>query len=188
MDTLIDLVKRFQRSSDPDEKLALADQVVVRLSPDLHLYITLRSQTQNGLLEVDDILQESLVGIAVGLEKFVGDSDKQFFGFCYGVCRHKIADALRKHGRISAHEFSGEELWEAILASESKEALTPEERVFLREMLAEVRPPCLAYLVARYIDGMSFAEIRDEFGFSSEDVAGTTTRRCLQLAQELWKK
>ena len=71
MDTLIDLVKRFQRSSDPDEKLALADQVVVRISPDLHLYITLRSQTQNGLLEVDDILQESLVGIAVGLEKFV---------------------------------------------------------------------------------------------------------------------
>jgi len=188
MDTLIDLVKRFQRSSDPDEKLALADQIVVRLSPDLHLYITLRSQTPNGSLEVDDILQEALVGIVLGLNKFAGDNDSQFFGFCYDICRKRIVDALRRHGRIHAHEFSGDEPWEAILAVANNKSLTPEERASLRDamkLLEAVRPPCVKYLVAHYLDGLTFKEMQEEFGFPSEAAAYMATRRCLELAREL---
>jgi RNA polymerase sigma factor (sigma-70 family) len=190
MDTLIDLVKRFQRSSDPVEKLALADELVVRLSPDLHLYITLRSQTQNGSLEVDDILQEALLGITLGLKKFAGDNDSQFFGFCYDICRKRIVDALRRHGRIHAHEFSGDELWAKILAVENKLKLTPEQRDKLRDamnLLEEVRPPCVTYLVAHYLDGLTFKEMQEEeeFGFPSEAAAYMATRRCLELAREL---
>ena len=184
MDTLIDLVNRFQRSSDPDEKLALADQIVVRLSPDLHLFIAPRVPPNL----VDDVLQETLIAVALGLDTFQGHTDKQFYGFCYTRCRNKCVDALRKASVIQKHEFSGEELWSAVLESERKEPLTDEEREMLREaldLLAEVRPPCVDYLVAHYVVGMTFEEMGAEFGFPSEDAARMKTHRCLLLAREL---
>jgi len=187
--TLIQLVKRFQESRNPKERLELADRIVVILSPDLHLYIASRAWTQRARAEmVEDILQEVLVAIAVKLDKFVGDTKEQFYGFCYGVTGHKVIDALRKDGRISAHEFTGDELWDAVLESEKQDPLTTEERERLREaldLLEKVRPPCVVYLLARYLGRMRFKEMKEEFGFPSEEAAGAATRRCLQLAREL---
>src|SRR5688572_6836368 len=184
MDALIDLVKQFQKSRDDAVRLELGDRIVVILSPDLHLYITRRAPKKL----VDDILQEALIAIALGLDKFDGDTNERFYGFCYGVCFYEVVDALRRDGRINKHEFSSDELWNAVLESERKEPLTPEDRELLREvldLLEEVRPPCVAYLEAHFVQGMTFEQVREEFDFPSADAARMKTRRCLLLAREL---
>src|SRR5262245_35973059 len=74
VDALINLVKQYQQSRDSSQRLELADRIVVRLSPDLHLFITLRAPTNL----VDDVLQDTLITIALGLDTFEGDTDSQF--------------------------------------------------------------------------------------------------------------
>jgi hypothetical protein len=128
--TLIQLVKRYQESRDPKERLELADRIVVILSPDLHLYIARRARA-----EMEDVLQEALCAIAVNFDKFVGDMKERFYRYCYVVTGWKVIAALRKAGRISAHEFTGDELWDAVLESEKTDPLTTEERERLREAL-----------------------------------------------------
>ena len=184
MGELIKLVKRYQKSRDHKERLDLADEIVVIVSPPLHLYICLRCPKEL----VDDVLQETLIAIALRLDTFEGDTDQQFYGFCHIICRNKIVDALRRHTRKKQRELSSEDIWEAVMNSEAEAPMAKEQREILRgamELLAAVRPPCKLYLESHYIDGLTFAEMSVEFSFPSEDAARMATRRCLQLAREL---
>lgn len=178
MGELINLVKEYQRTHDP----VVGDEIVRRISPGLRLRIRLHAPLEM----VDDLLQETLIAVMVRIDHFKADTDAQFHGYCYTITRNKIADAFRRQGREPEFQFQGEEFWRAI--AETKPALTEAELEQLREImdfLAEVRPPCLIYLTAHYIAGLTFDEMREEFGFPSEDAARVATRRCLLLAREL---
>lgn len=186
MDELIQLVKQYQRCKGQGKRLQIADQIVVTISPQLGLFISLRVFNDSAL--IDDILQESLIAIALKLDVFEGNDDSQFYAYCYTVCRNKTVDALRRSRKIRAHEFTGEKLWDLIINTAIKPTLTENEREMLREaleLLAAVRPPCLEYLLAHYVIGMTYEEMAAVFGFPSADAAGIATRRCLRLAREL---
>jgi RNA polymerase sigma factor (sigma-70 family) len=184
MVSAIELVHQYQRSKDDKERLQLADEIVVLITPSMELFIRLRTPQDI----VEDVLQETLVAIAFGLDAFKGDSDGQFYGFCYLICWRRIVDALRKRGKIRQHELTGEELWDVISNMAADSPLSEAEREQLREaleLLAEVRPPCVDYLLAHYIAGLTFDQISAVFDFPSEAAAGVATRRCLKLAREL---
>jgi RNA polymerase sigma-70 factor (ECF subfamily) len=135
---------------------------------------------------VDDVLQDTLIAIVLGLPRFEGKTDAQFHAYCYRIARNKVVDAFRRLGKESGRIFPDEEFWEHI--AEADPPLSKEEREQLREamdLLAAVRPPCLDLLIAHYIEAQTFAHIAEEFDFASEDAARMATGRCLRLAREL---
>lgn len=178
MGELIKLVKTYQHSHDP----AVGDSIVREISSPLRLFLSGQVSKQ----AVDDLLQATLLGIFLGLKSFKGKSDAQFYGYCYTVARRRVIDLWRKRGREPEFVFPENEFWEAI--AQPKPPLTKREREQLEtvmELLAAVRPPCVLYLMARYINGMTFEEISETFDFPSPAAAGVATRRCLRLAKEL---
>jgi RNA polymerase sigma factor (sigma-70 family) len=181
---LIELLNEYKRAKARKKLLKLSDAIVTVISPFLHLYISHRVPPAM----VDDVLQETLIGIMKSAKKFEGRADAQFYAYCYCICRYKIADALRREGKIRQHEFRGEELWKAVLESASEWPLPETTREKLQVALAKlaaVRPPCLAYLLEHYIVGLTFAEMSKVFNFPSAAAARMATSRCLALAREL---
>src|SRR5262245_42011715 len=141
MGDLIRLVKKFQKSRDRK----VADDLVVRISPMLRLSISLRVPN----VMVDDILQETLVGISIGLLGFVAKTEKQFLAYCYRIAKNKVADALRRVSKERQRLYPDNESWEDI--AETKPGLSKHEREEfdeVKELLRAVRPPCWDYLSA----------------------------------------
>lgn len=178
MGVLIKLVKAYQRMHDP----AVGDSIVRAISSDLRLFLMGHAPKES----VDDLLQETLIGIFLGIQQFKGKTDAQFYGYCYVIARRRVIDLWRRRGREPEFVFPEKEVWEAMMQPEPR--LSKEERERLAAvmaLLAAVRPPCLPYLVAHYIVGMTFGQMAKVFGFSSKDAARMATARCLRLAKEL---
>ena len=178
MGELIKLVKEYQRTHDP----VVGDTIVRDISPDLRLFLDLHAPKE----WVDDLLQETLIDVFLGMPRFKGNTDAQFHGYCYTIARRRVIDALRKRGREPKFVFPVKEAWEAMVQPEPR--LTKKEREQLEaklNLLAKVRPPCVLYLTAHYIAGMTFAQMSKVFKFPSADAARMATSRCLRLAKEI---
>ena len=138
--------------------------------------------------------QETLAAIVEKLDEFKieGDSAKPFWGWCYGITRHKIADAHRRRGKESEHMSLDDEavyaevLWRAIEASAVDEPISPGERLDLKDamgMLKKLSPECFECLWKYHVLGLPYGEIwkSEELDY---DTARMRIKRCERKARD----
>lgn len=177
MGELIKLVKEYQRTHNPN----VGDSIVRIINPRLRLYLSLRSPKE----WLDDLLQETLIHIFLGLDEFEASTDGQFHAYSFTIAHRRLVDALRRRGREPKYVFLETEMWEAIEAAGRLTKKQREQLAAVMTLLAAVRPPCVLYLMAHYVVGMTFEEMRKPYGFPSAAAARMATSRCLRLAKEL---
>ena len=184
METLIELVRRYQVAKDLDEKLDVGGQIISAVSPRLEAFI-LRACKPS---VAEDLLQETLVKIARNLDRFRGELEIEFRGWCYEISRNILRDHFRRKDIAERLEpFDSEDVRNVIDASSKQDPLSRAEKVDLEEamsLLEQAKPPCRGYLWSRYIRGMGIKEIAKEYGLKY-DAARMQVKRCLELAVKL---
>lgn len=181
----VNLARRYQEAESLEAKLALAEEVVCAVGSELRVFIHRRC----GADKVEDIHQETLVGIAKGLARFYGQTEKQFWEWCYHVARNKIADQFRQKHR-QEDPWETDALWQAVEAGAADEALSSGERLdldYALKLLQEADPPCYDYLWSHYILEWDYSELARHFDLSY-DAVRMRVKRCLELAQSLVAK
>jgi RNA polymerase sigma factor (sigma-70 family) len=183
MEHLIGLIREYQASVTVKERRRLADTIICAVGPklDLHVY------SGCPLSGVDDVVQNTLIGVAKGLLTFKGKTDKQVWAWCYRIADNKIADELRLRQRAQAEELDESILWKVLANSFETAPVPPGVRADLEyalKLLVEVRPPCRNHLWDFYVFEYTYREIAKARGMSTEAVR-KAVNRCLALAQEL---
>lgn len=183
MAALTELIQRYQKATEFEERIRAADDVLNSVATPLRLYIAARMEKAG----VDDICQETLTGLFTSLDGFHGASDSQAWAWCYTIARHKLADHFRKRGRDRLDLVDPEDLWQAIRAAAQAASISPEEMDLLEhamDLLKAAKPPCHDYLWHRYMLGWDNQMIAEGFDLNYHSVH-TIIRRCLETAQSL---
>ena len=190
MDQLIKFLRAYQTSRTVDFRERMAEAIVEEVGPVLSAFVERRCLRE----DVEDVSQETLVAIVEKLDelRIKGDSSKGFWGWCYKIARHKIADAYRRRAKESKHmslddeAVDAEVLWHAIEASAVDEPISLAERLDLKDaigMLKKLSPECFESLWNYHVLGLPYGEI-----WSSEeldyDAARMRIKRCERKARE----
>ena len=93
MDELLDLLGRYRDAMSLAEREQLADQIIDQIGADLSRYIRSRFRQKDA---VDDVLQETLIAIALGLPKFQGTSRPMFWSWCYRIALRACFKTVKK--------------------------------------------------------------------------------------------
>ena len=116
------------------------EEFVARYRPMLEAY----ARERFPVVEADDLIQETLLGLMRALPDYVAREDKKgaFHNFLTGVLRHKALDALRREGRreeaealageAGEREKAVEEEWRKTVYSVALEQLMANPRVGAR--------------------------------------------------------
>src|ERR1700722_7747382 len=91
-DDLIKLVRTYRFASGLAERIRLAEEIFRRIEPDLRLFVF--SSTSND--SAQSALQEVLKAVAVSLKQFKGDTEKEFWAWCYRIARNKLSNHYRQ--------------------------------------------------------------------------------------------
>ncbi len=185
MTDLIDTVRRCQQAGSPEERTAACDEVIRTISPKLHLYLC--SELEPAWVE--DVHQEVLIGVATGLRGFRGTTEPEFWGWCFGIARHKVCDAVSRKQRTKERFISvdEEQLRRAVEVTAAGQALPQEEAAEVEEalfVLARLGEPCAGLLRLRYLVGLSLEAVGMAYALSP-DAARMKVNRCLDRAREL---
>ncbi len=127
------------------------------------------------------------MAIAGALHTFRGQTDAEFWSWCYRIARNKLSDHLKRRQTPSQAPAGFEDLEAVVAMTTQEEPLSTGERLDLEyamKLLRRAKPPCCDYLWQYYILGWDYAEIAVASG-SSYDGARMQVQRCLQLAQKL---
>ena len=92
MNELIKLVKTYRVTAGIAERLRLAEEIFRLIEPDLRFFVFRAIRPP----AADDVVQEVLKAIATGMRKFAGDSNRQFWRWCYSIARNKLNDHFRR--------------------------------------------------------------------------------------------
>jgi RNA polymerase sigma factor (sigma-70 family) len=180
---LIELVREFQHATSLARKLEIAEHIICAVRPALWTF----ALRQGGKEWADDVCQEALVAITHGLPQFHGESDGQFWKWCYRVVRNKLIDRGRREKSRPVAPVDAETLWQIVEATIPDEPLSPGDRMDLEyalQLLKSVKPPCYDYLWLHYILDMDIAEIAEVF-HQTYNAARMQITRCRELAQSL---
>ena len=155
----------------------LADE----LSPQLKAYLR---RMVAGSADADDLLQETLLRIASGLETFKGQADVR--NWAYRIATNVAIDYLRKNKLA---------VYQSIESDVPEEDIGDDERLILDEMNACVRdvidtlaPDYRAVIILFNLHGKSVQEIADIIGISPALVKVRIHRGKRQLEDALQKK
>ncbi len=182
-DQIVHLVRQYQTTNDLSYRNTLAEEIVQAVSP----VIAKTVPPYLSAHEREDIMQETHVGIVGGLLRFDKDTAREFRGFCCGIARHKVVDALRVRAKKQAREAAVEDPWQVIEATAQEEPLLPGERTDLKDCLERLRnlkPLCYSYLWNYYIIGLDHGEIAT-IHETSPDAVRMHIKRCLKLARAM---
>ena len=142
METLIELVRRYQKAKGLKKRLHLADKIISAVSPRLEAFI-LRACKPS---VAEDLLQETLIKIARNLDGFRGESEIQFRAWCYQVARNTLCDHFRRMNLAERLEpFDSEAVRNVVDASSKEDPLSKAEKLDLDEamsLLEQAKPPC----------------------------------------------
>jgi RNA polymerase sigma-70 factor (ECF subfamily) len=117
--------------------------------------------------DLDDIVQETLIGAAGSMGGLRGESDAQIAGWLFSIARHKLADHLRKqyrHPHESMDVAAAKEMVDTTLPVD-QQVVDRDRSARLREALKELTPEQEEVLTLRFI-----------LGFGIDDVAEITRR------------
>jgi RNA polymerase sigma factor (sigma-70 family) len=183
VDDLIKLVRTYRFTAGLTERLQLTEIIIPRIAPDLAVFL-------NRGLPADiaqDALQEVLLAIAVSLQKFQGDTEKEFWGWCYRIARNKLNDQYRKQASDRLLPTSPEELWDIMELSAVDAPMTAQTRHDLKyviDLLTAAKPGCSELLWRHYVVGLDYAEIALETALNY-DAVRMKIGRCLDEAKSL---
>lgn len=180
---LIQLVRTYRLTPGLAERLRLAEEVFQIIEPQLRLFIfgTIRPPT------AEDVFQEVLKAVAIGLGQFAGSSNAEFWGWCYRISRNKLNDHFRKASADRLQPMADEELWHLLEASAAHSPLSPEDKLDLEyaiNLLNRASPECLEYLWSHFILGLTYGEIAEGQKLNYDNVR-MRIGRCLDTARSL---
>jgi DNA-directed RNA polymerase specialized sigma24 family protein len=153
---------------------------------DLHAFFASRWPPE----QADELLQETLVGIAQGLMSVRAKADAEFWSWCYRIARNKHADQCRNKSAAKDDLFDPQEMEQTVAASAVRVPISPGERldlVYAMNLLRAAEPPCYDYLWSYYILGLEYEDIKG-LDSLSRDTARMRVKRCLESAQDLMAK
>jgi RNA polymerase sigma factor (sigma-70 family) len=186
MDPVIGHVREYQKTLDATQKTKVAEKIIIAASDRIFLFLISHAPVD----DAKDLRQSVFVAIVKGLDGFRGDSDGEFWSWCYRITRNIVAKHFGKKSEERTVSVDPEELARLIDASAQKEAVTSEERTILNDALALLKramPDCFLLLWKRYILGFEIKEIAAELGVAF-DTARMKINRCLDSAQSLLEK
>jgi RNA polymerase sigma factor (sigma-70 family) len=183
MNGLIKLVKTFRLTAGQADQRRLAEEIFPLIEPDLRFFIFSAIQPP----AAEDVLQETLKGVATGMRKFEGSSNEEFWGWCYRIARNKLNDHFRKKATDRLQPIPTDELWQLVEASAQTTQITAADRhdlEYAMKLLASSKPECRDYLWKHYVFGLAYAEIAEEQNISYDN-ARMKIGRCLDEAKSL---
>jgi RNA polymerase sigma factor (sigma-70 family) len=181
MSELVTLYRRFQSTTDLEQKMSRAEELIRCIEPRLRLYIAASCPPEM----VDDVVQETLIAIAKSLIRLRGQSEEEIAGWCYRIASRRLADKLRKRKSEPLDRLSPEGLQELEAVEEKPLAAGQKDDLdYALSLLKIAKPPCYNYLLSYYILGMDYAEMAEAFSMKY-DAMRIKIGRCLKLANSL---
>jgi len=183
MGDLIKLVKTYRVTAGLAERIRLAEDIFRMIGPDLHLFVF--SAVPHHTAE--DIYQEVLKAVAVCLKKFQGDTEKEFWAWCYRIARNKLNDHYRDKAANRVQPLPPDELWRMMETTAQEKPISPGVRHDLDhiiKLLTAAKPDCSDLLWKHYVIGLDYAEIAEERKLSYDN-ARMKIGRCLDEARSL---
>jgi RNA polymerase sigma factor (sigma-70 family) len=185
MESIIDLVHEHRRSSDAAGRIRAVEKIILAAAPSLTLFLMKRSE-----FEIADLRQSIFLAIVRGMDGFRGNSDREFWAWCYQISRNILGKYHQtKHTRLTVF-LDPEELNRLVDGSAEREAISSEERVVLDDalsLLKEAKPECFEMLWRRFILGFEITEIAADLGIAF-DTARMKINRCLHFTRALLKE
>jgi RNA polymerase sigma factor (sigma-70 family) len=183
MDDLIKSVRTYRFASGLAERIRLAEDIFRRIEPDLRLFV--KSSISND--SAQDALQEVLKAVATSLKQFKGDTEKEFWAWCYRIARNKLSDHYRQQYAERVQPVAPEELWRMMEVSAQDAPMTAQTRHDLDyaiKLLTAAKPDCYNLLWRHYVIGLDYAELAEERN-QNYDAVRMQIGRCLDQAKAL---
>jgi RNA polymerase sigma factor (sigma-70 family) len=183
MDDLIKTVRTYRFTSGLAERVRLAEDIFRRIEPDLRLFVF--SSIKND--SAQDALQEVLKAVAVSLKKFQGDTEKEFWAWCYRIARNKLSDHYREQYAELAQPVAPDELWRMMEVSAQDAPITAQTRHDLDyaiKLLTAAKPECYDLLWKHFVIGLDYGELAEMWN-QNYDAIRMQIRRCLDQAKAL---
>ncbi len=177
------LVGVYQAATEVSQRMDVADAIVRAVGPESTAFLHRHCPKD----QVEPLLNDILIAIALGLDRVRGKDEKQFWRWCYQIARNKLADLHEGINADPTLPFDPKDLAETIEASATHTPLSAGERLDLEyalDLLRAAKPPCVGYLWDHYILGLDYTELGHLYGLSP-DAMRMQVKRCLVLANEL---
>jgi RNA polymerase sigma-70 factor (ECF subfamily) len=140
--------------------------------------------------DLDDVVQETLIGAARSIAGLRGESDAQVAGWLLSIARHKVADHLRakySHPHESLDAQVGEALADPAQPVDDKVA-EQDRAVRLRDALRGLTPEQEEVLILRFILGFGINETAEITRRPPGAVKSMQHRALASLQQKLGPK
>src|ERR1035437_4014707 len=184
MENVFDLVQAYREEVHLEPRKELAGKLATILARELRVFVIGRIPPSF----VDDVMQETMKAIFINLFKFLGKTEKEFWGWCKQIARNKTTDRLRSEKPDRLKYFPSEELLQLAESSDTgASSLSPEDRVDLKyalDLLAKSALDCRHLLWDHYVIGMEYAEIAEIWELKY-DAVRMRIKRCLETARSL---
>jgi RNA polymerase sigma-70 factor (ECF subfamily) len=183
---LVALAHVCRDTTELHERVRFAEEIVVRVGPMLRVFVARRCPPA----AVDDVVQETLIGIGRGAGGFLGKTDREFWSWCYKIAFYKLSNHFRREGVQQTASLDNEEIWRAVEATMEDSTMQPGDRLDLEEamnLLRQSNPPCVGYLTLHFIEGLDFAELATLY-HSTPSAIRMQIIRCLSLAHKMLTK
>lgn len=180
---LPELAKAFRQAESQPERVRFAEEVIVRVGPQLRQYVASRCPPE----DLEDVYQEVLLSVATRLANSTGASEPAFWGWCYRIAQRRVADFYRRRGKHPTVSMDIDEVQREVEARLASPGISEEDRLALDaalELLGKTKPPCLHYLHAYFILDLDYPEMAVMFR-SRADAMRMRVNRCLALANAL---
>jgi RNA polymerase sigma factor (sigma-70 family) len=161
----------------------VAEAIIRRISPDIRVFIYSSIRPD----DAEDAMQEVLKAVALNLKKFQGDTEKEFWAWCYRISRNKLSDFYRKEYAAQTVPVEPEELYRLMEVSAQTRPMTAGVRHDLDhiiKLLTATRPQCAKLLWDHFVVGLDYNEIA-EFLNEAYDTVRMRVTRCLEDARAL---
>jgi RNA polymerase sigma-70 factor, ECF subfamily len=132
--------------------------------------------------EVEDLVQDTL--LALHLQRGTHVAGVPLLAWVHAVARHKVVDALRRHGRREALHDPLDELPEALHPTAEVEADSQHD---LGVLLGQLSPAQREAIVHTRLEGLSVAETALRCG-QSESAVKVHVHRGLKKLAALWRR
>ena len=176
-------VERYQRETLEERRMLLATYIIHFIQPQMRLVIFGKVHPN----DFDDVLQETLKAILLGLDSFSGKSEEKFYAWCTRIARNKVNDQLRKRYAKQNQTVSMDDLKDLVLKIEANESLTPQDKLdleFSLNLLEKSKPGCRNLVWEYFVIGYQRNEMAKIYKLRN-DAAKRRVDRCLDLAQKL---
>jgi RNA polymerase sigma factor (sigma-70 family) len=183
MDDLIKLVRTYRFAAGLSERIRLAEDIFLIIEPNLRLFVFSKISNDSA----QDALQEVLKAVATSLKQFKGDTEKEFWAWCYRIARNKLNDQFRKQYADRMQPTAPEELWRMMELTSQDAPITAQTRHDLDyaiKLLTASKPECYDLLWNHYVIGLDYAELAEERGLQY-DAIRMKVGRCLEEAKSL---